>query len=400
MKPQWSSYFPENYAIRNEYQDVIFGPTQAALRARDRVLVDELKKEERVFFQIKERENYFYILFTNEKDYEFPLFSQGSYIIKRSKKDGRFIQVKIFIRSTPGSFVRIFPNGDRSKMNVFLYGHQVYKNVNIPFAFEDILLFPFTNIMEVTASSIDWELIFPRAFVCEEQNVRDMAMSIRTKLSSLSDQDDGAMDKTGKFVYIDDLSSQEKGGFNCSGFAKWVADGVSYAHSREYLSIEALKQKHPEVRGNRWSERYEKKRDPYFGLDWTRNIATSLGNRKHPEACDVRNVPFCAYIEDVGYAVDKLKLVLYLLTWERPGRFYFGSINSEFGQNPVLRQHHHVVVLLPYFTDSGDFKVAVFERNRETSLESLYNRYPEHYIHLVGAEATAGFEPPPVGAKS
>ncbi len=389
------SEFPENYEVRKQMRETVFAPAGHVMNTRARIFYDRFA-DHRVFFQVKKNSEYFYLLFTNEKDYKFPLFSTGSYIIKRNRDDGRFVQVKIFIRNDPGCFVRIFPNGDRATMNMFLYGTPVYRNIPIPRQFEELLTAPFAEIMELTKNSVDWELIFTPSYTRGNNDVHTMVEKIREKLDRLQDRDDGAMNADGSFVSIEDLSAQDEWGFNCSGFAKWIADGVSVVLKDRYLDIEELKVKHTALRGNRWSERYEDKRDPYFGLDWTRNIAMILGNRSHPEAADIRKVQFIEYIEDVGYPMDKLHLILYLSAHEHPGRFYLGSINSDFGNDPVLRQHYHVVTLFPYFNDDGQFQVAVFERNREASIDELLKRYEQEYIHLVSISALPEFHLPPL----
>jgi len=69
-------------------------------------------------------------------------------------------------------------------------------------------------------------------------------------------------------------------------------------------------------------------------------------------------------------------------------------VNTEFGAEPVLRQHVHVAVLFPYFDESGRFSITVLERNVETDIDSLAERYPGSYVHLVRVEADEAFQPP------
>jgi hypothetical protein len=51
-------------------------------------------------------------------------------------------------------------------------------------------------------------------------------------------------------------------------------------------------------------------------------------------------------------------------------------------------------LFLPYFDQSGAFKLAVLERNNETSVASLEARYPEDHIHLVRLAASKSYSPP------
>ncbi len=61
--------------------------------------------------------------------------------------------------------------------------------------------------------------------------------------------------------------------------------------------------------------------------------------------------------------------------------------------DPGLRQHDHLVVLLPYVDAGRVFRVAVFERSAETSTGSLAKRYPSDFIHLVRFDARGDFDP-------
>ncbi len=120
-------------------------------------------------------------------------------------------------------------------------------------------------------------------------------------------------------------------------------------------------------------------------------------SRVDPESADLRRVDFFTYIEDVGYPVADLENLLFTAAFRNPGFVYLGSINSEYGKEPRLRQHFHIVVLLPYFAANGDFRIAVMERNTESSTASLIKRYPADFIHLVRLDARGVFQPLPEG---
>jgi len=81
---------------------------------------------------------------------------------------------------------------------------------------------------------------------------------------------------------------------------------------------------------------------------------------------------------------------------------YLGSVNAPSATassdgTPTLRQHHHVIVLFPFFDADGRFQVVVMERNLETSLASLDRRYGGEYVHLVRLDSTGPFAPPRIG---
>jgi len=272
--------------------------------------------------------------------------------------------------------------------------------VVLPVKFNAMLTAPFSEIVRLSQKLIDWNFVLYKESGRKSRVIEGVVKSIESKISGLHDADDGAMNSDGKFVFINDSSTQNSpGGFNCSGFAKWVVDGFYYPLTGHLLSIDTAKKKDTGIRGNRWSARYESVRDPYFGLDWSRNLAVSLAEARNnikitgPESMDVRDSKYIRYIEDVGYPVKNLRFLMFRLSVLYPGYFFIGSLNKEFGKDPVLRQHFHVVLLFPYFDDRGYFRIAVMERNKETGISSLLKRYGEDYIHLVKVNAEGTFKP-------
>jgi hypothetical protein len=258
--------------------------------------------------------------------------------------------------------------------------------------FTSLLTAPFSRVVELTRAVARWDLLLRGGEAQADRHQEEVIRGIRSALGGLREADDGALDEEGRYVRIANGSRQEPpGGLNCSGFVKWVVDGFygPLAGGRS-LGVEELKQRHLELRGNRWSRGYEQARDPYFGLDWARNLAAALARvnaerSSGPESSDVRHLEFLEYREDVGYPVDELKLALFLASAREPGGFYLGSLNREMaglpGQ-PVLRQHYHLAVFFPYFTANGEFRVAVFDLTRETTLEDIGRRFAGHFVHL------------------
>ena len=111
----------------------------------------------------------------------------------------------------------------------------------------------------------------------------------------------GAIDSEGKYT------TDSNNGLNCSGFIKWIADGFYMPIRKQnnelplYMSLQALRTKHPNSRGDRYTNLFEDIRDPYFGLDWTRNIAISLANLR-----DKKNMVLKILI----FVIQKLFLIL------------------------------------------------------------------------------------------
>jgi hypothetical protein len=229
--------------------------------------------------------------------------------------------------------------------------------------------------------------------------VETLAGKISAFLPGLRDVDDGAIESDGRFVFISSLREQPRpGGLNCSGFVKWVIDGFVYPLLGRNTSVAEAKRVDEGSRGSSLSQSLASL-DPYFGLNWTRNLAGMLDQAQRPDhrrqgvgAFDVTSTESVPYIQDVGYPTDQLSLLMYRLAMDHPGEFYLGSVNDATGPGG-LRQHFHTLVLLPYFDGTGSFRVRVFERIRETDLGGLATRYPAAHVHLVRVRAEGVFSP-------
>ncbi len=389
------SVLPENWETRLHYKYFISANINHLSSIPSR-RYSQREDARSVAFQIEKRGESVFFLFIGENEWgEYPLLRRGNVSIKRDVSSGEFRYMTVMTRDHPQCFIRMYPGDDRTFLDVVLFGVEIHHRLIIPLKFSLILFSPIAHIIDMTRDRIQWDVILNRG---KKDNALEMIEKIRSQLPRLKDLDDGAYNEKGEPVYIATEKPSE-GGMNCSGFAKWIVDGYYFPLTGRYTDIGRLKKKLIDVRGNRWSRRYESERDPYFGLDWSRNLAIVLNEARgrtravHPEAFDVRRVDYLSYREDIGYPVAQLELLLFLLACREPGTFYLGSLNQEYGSNPIIRQHVHLVVLIPFFLPDGTFDVAVFEINHETSVTSLEERYGDDYIHLVRIEGGSGFQP-------
>lgn len=390
---------PENVEIRRKLYDWLKAPINEVVSTVPRV---HRQMNDGGFVQVRavETSGAVYQLFLNQRDFTYPVAGRGNVIFKRKKADGSFLQMKIFLGEDSETFLRIFPFQDRTSLDTYLYGKRIIADIALPFSFDQLLTAPLSLVTELTARRIPWEIFKPMAPREEDRAVKRLVDILRQELSRLGDGEDGAIDEWGEYVYIDSLIPQEDDpGLNCSGFAKWAVDGFVIPLTGAPLAIEPLKAKHLSSRGNSLSRRFEDERDPFFGLDWTRNLSVALASLRRgapvgTEETDVRRAPFFSYVEDVGYPMEELKPLLYLLARSEPGNFYLGSLNRPFGEKPPMRQHIHVALLFPYFDGLGKFHVSVMERGQETSLASLKVRYKADFIHLVRVSTLGNIELP------
>lgn len=333
------------------------------------------------------------------------LLMPGAAIIRERIGDRTIEQIKIFTQRDEGSFIRVTPSGRGTSLELVLAGAPLYSSVPMALTMDQAIAAPLDVIMRTTSAQVRWDLLVPDLFDPGHARVAFMVEQMRAVLDALPDAEDGAMDSSGRIVFIEDLAFMEElPGFNCSGFAKYVVDGIVAPQMGRLLEIAPLREKHLDYRGTAWSEPLEEARDPYFGLDWTRNLARAAAAADEgraiesiaPEAFDVRRSPFAAYVEDAGFPVESLRATLYWLALTEPGTIYLGSVNRPFEARQTLRQHSHVVVFFPYFDRDGVLQSVVMERNVESSVSSLERRYAGDFVHLVRVAAGSRFEPPVV----
>lgn len=336
---------------------------------------------------------------------------QGTWVLYRRFSDGLPQKIRIYPLDNPNIWVSLTPFSNRietgrSKLDLMVYGAPAILGAPLGIPFLRLYTAPFSDLVSMTQSTAPWELVNP--LYDAYADIESAVETIRNALNSLVYLEDGAFDHDGRAVYIIDGSLQDPadvilglaegqslesviGGVNCSGFAKWVIDGIVRPVAGSSLFLEPLKRStdSPETH---FTEPYRETRDVFFALDWTRQLASavlSLSGRgtvfPRESGADVTVEPFSEeslYVPSVGYRAGIIKSLMYALACTEPGHMYLAAVSRERG-DPVLRQYHHVAVLLPYFTHEGQFTLALFESAVETSIEEFVSRNEDAYIHLV-----------------
>jgi len=371
----------------------------------------------------------------------FPGWAQGSWILIRNRNNGDATRIRIFLRSDPYTYIEFRPfSADKCQMDVVLYNAYIVRSVTLPVTMERLYTMQLGEVLNLAGNQ------FPRRYF--EPNPDDYRLQrqfiakVRERIKGLEFADDGAIDQNGNYVYINTGLEQKGGtqtpGLNCSGFAKWLVDGILKPVTGERLEIPPLKEAFGE-RGSSLTDLWEKQRDPFFGLDWIRNLASTAWSKLLSpsfgslDEIEVRNDPFSqmtlrtrnntvlysypGFLENAGYGVEGLQPLLYTLAIDEPGKFYLAAVNNEIGPpatqdnpkgQPRMRQFFHIVAFFPYFSENGVFHIDVFESAAETSFQAFRNRYPlseraidgemrlfpnGHYVNLVRLPVEAMFEP-------
>jgi len=345
----------------------------------------------------------------------FPGTAQGSWILTRRKDNGEGLQIRIFLRSDQNTFIQLRPfDNDKSYLDVILYGGYIAQSIPVAVPFERLYTMQLNDILKLTQNKFPVRYFEPDIPSYREH--RSLVAAIRAKTAPLRFNDDGAIDENGNYVFIKTLKAQgaASAGLNCSGYAKWLIDGILRPVTGNRLSIEPLKAPFGK-RGSSFTEFWEESRDVFFGLDWIRNLASAAnGTLRSPlystlEEFEVRNDNFAlillnqnrnfvtnsytGFMHEAGYGIEGLHPLLYTLAIDEPFNFYLAAVSNELRGTPPLRQYYHIAALIPYFDESGNFNIAVFESAAETSFSDFRRRYPSHHINLVKIPITPTFDP-------
>ena len=336
---------------------------------------------------------------------------RGTWVLFRRVSDGMPDSIRIYPVNDPSVYVVIRPSSTnpergRSLLDLVVMDTPTITSVPVGVPFISLYTASFASIVGMTRSTVPWRLIAPELY--RYGDMEATVATVRNGLKTLVYLDDGAFNERGEPVLIETglpqdpaqiLSARTKsntgsdvyGGVNCSGFAKWIIDGIVRPRAGNGLFIESLKASTASP-VTHFTEPYRETRDIFFALDWTRNLASAVvsldvGHTVKPDfsGVDVTVEPFSGvpfYEKNVGYPAASLAPLLYYLAVTEPGHFYLGAVSRERGK-PLLRQYHHVAVFFPYFDASGKFAIAVFESAEETSMQSFIARNGDAFVNLV-----------------
>jgi len=434
------SQISDDSYLRIRLKDDWFTDTPRSVLAR-RPVIESLQSGERVQIRTEEGRQEFLVLISREMmggriasgnnpeiprraTGQFPGYAQGSWMLTRNKETGAGTLIRIFLRSDQYTYIQ-FRRFDEDKclMDAVLYGGFIVRALPIAVPFERLYTMQLNDIIRLAGDK------FPRRYFEPDpqyyRNSRIFVSQVRVNLGGLQFADDGAIDENGNYVFIETLQGQpsSSAGLNCSGFAKWLIDGMLRPVTGARLTIPPLKAPFGE-RGSSFTEIWEESRDPYFGLDWIRNLAAAANTtlRSSPygilDEFEVRADNFSlvmvnenrtfvthsypGFMHEAGYGFEGLHPLLYTLAIDQPFSFYLAAVNDEIGapvtpENPRgaprLRQYFHVAALVPYFDEYGVFRIVVFESAAETSFSAFRNRYPDHFVNLVQIPIVTAFDP-------
>ena len=252
-----------------ENSETLFSGANSEIEKQKITVSESFLTGKLVRFSVLKKGSDYYFLFINGDLDTFKAVSPGTYIIKRDIQSGRITQIKIFLKESKDTYLKITERKGKTLLEMMFYGSPVYRDILIPVSINELVLSPFDRIVELSEYMVDWSFLSRQFDADSNRKLKNISSKIQDRLSDLRDSDDGAQDENGNFVFIDSMSGQKKSsGFNCSGFVKWICDGLYYASERKLMDVETLKRKNIDKRATLLNSILEEERDPYFGLDW------------------------------------------------------------------------------------------------------------------------------------
>ena len=336
---------------------------------------------------------------------------QGDWVLFRKISDGLPDHIRIYPVIDSSIYIDIRSEGSnpqkgRCRLDLVIYGARAAHDVPLGLSLVSLYTARFDSIIALTSSTVDWSLLDPDLLMYRD--IVSASAVIRNGLKTLVYLDDGAFNENGQPVYIKDGSPQTAskvfdamgkgqnpvdiiGGVNCSGFAKWIVDGIVRPVAGQGILIEPLKAA-TVTKNSDVADLNRDTRDLYFALDWTRHLASAAltaETRKtvKPDVSgvDVTVEPFsdsCVFVKNIGYRTRELLPLLYYLAVKESGYFYLGAVSDEEGV-PPLRQYHHIVAFFPFFDANGKFSVSIFESAVETPVSDFIKANDESNTNLV-----------------
>lgn len=373
----------------------------------------------------------------------------GSWLLFRNKENGRPQKIVMYFGNNPDVYVQLRPQGEKTYADVIVYNAYLSRSVPVGVPFENLYRLSFQDIYDLTKKTIPWQSVLVETGLYKESLY--MARLIRSRLSSIDYAKNAAYNENGDLYsittgepfekediddglnYYDKLYAAQKEGdktrltLGAPGFSKWIIDGIVEPIYGRGTRISDLIQPtviYPTigkqgVLSQTWNLT--------LNLDWNRNLAAkALSSRSvrgnftyanggvdvtlHPfvsvmgqsassdlpgaaQSSEPLIAPAVGYVQDIGYRIEELQALLYVLAVTEPSWFYLGAVRHTSLSKPDESVFDSTAVFFPYFTDAGVFDCYVFQSGKELTLAQFITQNPNITIHLERVRATEGFLP-------
>lgn len=307
----------------------------------------------------------------------WPETAPGSWVLYRDALTGKPLRIRYYIVPDGEVYADFFPGKEKCLADFVVFGAVAAGGVPIPVGFDRFYTASLEELSRLTRYTLPWN--YTKVFSYSYDGVKQMIGLVRFLLPSLH--------KSGKI-------SGEGASLN---FVKWIVDGLVK----------------PLTGG---TVRLEEEQTDTKSLENIRTLAaaaisarTDIVYDRNTSGADVKTDAFAYYIDadgvpkntgyafNSGYPVELLKPLFYVLALTEADRFFLGAVRQGTVQTSAGTAERQVftgtAAFFPWFDSQGRFRLSVFEKGEEYTIDEFAKKYRGGFVSLVRIKASRDFFP-------
>ena len=307
----------------------------------------------------------------------WPETAPGSWVLYRDALTGKPLRIRYYIVPDGEVYADFFPGKEKCLADFVVFGAVAAGGVPVPVGFDRFYTATLEELSRLTRYTLPWN--YTKVFSYSYDGVKQMIGLVRFLLPSLH--------KSGKI-------SGESASLN---FVKWIVDGLVK----------------PLTGG---TVRLEEEQTDAKSLENIRTLAaaaisarTDIVYDRNTSGADVKTDAFAYYIDadgvpkntgyafNSGYPVELLKPLFYVLAVTEADRFFLGAVRQGTVQTAGGTAERQVftgtAAFFPWFDSQGRFRLSVFEKGEEYTIDEFAKKYRGGFVSLVRIKASRDFFP-------
>lgn len=307
----------------------------------------------------------------------WPETAPGSWVLYRDALTGKPLRIRYYIVPDGEVYADFFPGKEKCLADFVVFGAVAAGGVPVPVGFDRFYTATLEELSRLTRYTLPWN--YTKVFSHSYDGVKQMIGLVRFLLPSLH--------KSGKI-------SGEGASLN---FVKWIVDGLVK----------------PLTGG---TVRLEEEQADAKSLENIRTLAaaaisarTDIVYDRNISGADVKTDAFAYYIDadgvpkntgyafNSGYPVELLKPLFYVLAVTEADRFFLGAVRQGTVQTSAGTAERQVftgtAAFFPWFDSQGRFRLSVFEKGEEYTIDEFAKKYRGGFVSLVRIKASRDFFP-------
>ncbi len=307
----------------------------------------------------------------------WPETAPGSWVLYRDALTGKPLRIRYYIVPDGEVYADFFPGKEKCLADFVVFGAVAAGGVPVPVGFDRFYTATLEELSHLTRYTLPWN--YTKVFSYSYDGVKQMIGLVRFLLPSLH--------KSGKI-------SGEGASLN---FVKWIVDGLVK----------------PLTGG---TVRLEEEQTDAKSLENIRTLAaaaisarTDIVYDRNTSGADVKTDAFAYYIDadgvpkntgyafNSGYPVELLKPLFYVLAVTEADRFFLGAVRQGTVQTAGGTAERQVftgtAAFFPWFDSQGRFRLSVFEKGEEYTIDEFTKKYRGGFVSLVRIKASRDFFP-------